>query len=156
MKLFRNIRSLVLFVCVYWFICVSFIAAPKADNNIDKICDQINRGHIDSCSFYINNYFQSQAILPSEQPFPDPFIEEELFEMDNFMTELDKLGCVDTSYYLDGRGSILKSMIPSADIVIIFNLNGKKDKYYLHMSFTHPMNATLYKPVIDENDETNN
>ena len=130
MRLSRNIYAFFVLIFVTWFICESFVNAQNTDKNIDKICNQIKQGHIDSCNYYINNFFDLQR---KQSSFRDSNSfsmkgDEAFKQIDNFLSEIKKLSCVDTCYYYDGR-NVFTSNPPQVYIVIIFKLIDKKSKY---------------------------
>lgn len=94
----------------------------------NKICDNLITQNFDSCSGEINTYF----INNNSDSLSQNNIALKFNELDSFIEFIINLNCIDTAYYRDGRGFVMKTGILMTDIVLVSDIN---DRYMLRLMF---------------------
>lgn len=95
-----------------------------------KFCDYLISNQLDSCERQLDNYFEINHQQLIKQNPGDRFI-----ELDTLMQLLTNLNCIDTCFYRYGRGYIMKTDPPMADIFVYKILQQDTLKYLLRIRF---------------------
>jgi hypothetical protein len=97
----------------------------------NEICESLSIEFFPDLSDQINTYFINNNLDSLGQNKTDI----KFNEIDYFIDYLSQLNCIDTAYYRNNRGSIMKTAIGMTDIILSSSIHERKKSYIIRFSF---------------------